>query len=89
MVTIYKFPLRVVDCQQANVPAGAIPLHAGLDPSDIPCIWMKVDSKQPLEPFRVYIIGTGNSVPELADQHVGSFTQGPFVWHVFVEGRSL
>lgn len=69
------------------MPAGALPLHAGLDPAGTPCLWCLVDPERATAPLPVAIFGTGNPMAGIpASPHVGSFVQGGFVWHVFAGG---
>lgn len=83
MKTIHKYPLSVTQFQEIAVPFGGIPIHAGLDPSENPCIWCEVETDNLPEPLPVFLLGTGHERPERARQHVGSYVQGPFVWHVY------
>lgn len=86
MLTIWKYPLRIVDLQEAGMPAGAQPLHVGLDPAGVPCLWVRVDPARPIRPLKVAILGTGAPWPDWLDAsavHLGSFVEGPYVWHVY------
>ena len=89
MKTIYKYSLSIVEEQTLTVPASFVPLHVGLDPQDHPCLWGAVDTASPKQTIKVFIVGTGNPLPEgvnldSSTYHVGSFVQGPFMWHVFM-----
>ena len=84
MKTIYKYPIQITDEQEIKMPCDAEVIHAGLDPQGTPCLWAKVERNHPLEPVSVLVVGTGNPMPFHAERHVGSFNQGPFVWHVFL-----
>jgi hypothetical protein len=83
MKTIYKYPIKTTGCQEILMPSGAEPIHAGLDPSGQPCVWAKVDDDRKREIVNIYIVGTGNPMPDDNVAHVGSFVQNCFVWHVF------
>ncbi len=83
MTTIWKYPLSITDHQVIDIPGGCEPLHVGLDPVGVPCLWVKVDPERAPRGFHVYIVGTGNPMPDKALSHLGSFSQGVFVWHVF------
>lgn len=87
MRTIWKFPITIVDEQIITIPEGSTIIHTGLDPQGNPCIWAEVDSIAKLKRMIVYIVGTGNPLPEvdylIEPVHVGSFVQGPFVWHIY------
>lgn len=84
MKTIYKYPIEIIDSQVIEMPINAEVIHAGLDPQGAPCVWATVRPDNKSEPVAVFVVGTGNPIPERARQHVGSFNQGPFVWHVFI-----
>jgi hypothetical protein len=83
MKTIYKYPIEITDEQEIKPPQFAKPLHVGLDPQGQPCIWLEVDTENDPKTMRIYVIGTGNPLPEYTAFHAGSFVQSPFVWHVY------
>lgn len=87
--TIFKYPLQILNQQSIEVPIAAgmrtRVIYAGLDPRGVPCVWVEVPSdKTALERITIFVVGTGNPVPAAAAHHVGSFVQGPFVWHIYV-----
>lgn len=84
MKTIYKYPIQITDEQEISMPQGAEVIHAGLDPQGTPCVWAMVDTQNKPEPVSILVYGTGNPMTYTPDRHVSSFTQGPFVWHVFL-----
>lgn len=84
MRSIWKFPLPVaLDDKPAEVtmPEGAVIVHFDT-PGREPTVWALVDSDNPPEPRRFRIFGTGHPLPRGA-RHVGTYSDGPFVWHVF------
>jgi hypothetical protein len=85
MITIYKYPIKIEDEQTIIMPYGAELMHAGLDPSGVPCLWARVDTTNPLHPITILIRGTGHEIAEKDKyaSHFASFNQGPFMWHVF------
>lgn len=85
---IWKFPLNLTDEQAIEADAWIDrPLHVGLDPSGILCLWCEVSTRRTSRrTATVHIIGTGNLFPVARGQYVGSVTQGSFVWHVYVAG---
>lgn len=83
MRTIYKYPIKITGVQEIRLPLGRV-LHVGLDPTGQPCIWAEVDTDCSPIVMPVYIVGTGNPMPEHPTDHIGSFVMGPFVWHVYV-----
>lgn len=53
------------------------------------CVWAIVETDYMPQPHEFSIFGTGQPLPEafnpnrLAERHLASVQQGPFVWHVF------
>ncbi len=84
MTTIYKYPFQITGTQELSLPKGAIILHAGLDGGNQPCIWAVVEPSNPSQPQLVYLTGTGGPMPPEPYLHLSTFTQDPFVWHVFL-----
>jgi hypothetical protein len=87
MKTIWKFPIKITDYQVLTVPINWEPIHVGLDPQGTPCIWAEVDSEKKTEPCNIYVYGTGHQADIDTQVHIGSLVQGPFVWHVYRDGR--
>ena len=83
-MTIYKYPFAVNDEVTILMPDGAKILHVDCQ-AGLPCVWAMVDPNKPEVPQHFYIFGTGHLIPELFghDNHVATFQQGPFVWHMF------
>ena len=84
MKTIYKYPIKITDSQEVEMPVNSEAIHAGLDSQGTPCIWAAVDNQNDVESVTVLVVGTGNPIPDCARWHVGSFNQGPLVWHIFI-----
>lgn len=89
MRTIYKYPIEIRDQQTIQVPVtghGGGPdfLHVGLDALGKPSIWLEVDPEGSPRDCNVYVVGTGMPLPSSAAQHLGTFVQGPYVWHLYV-----
>lgn len=82
MKVIYKYPIEITESQFIQAKPGPI-IHVGLDLDGIPCLWIQVWSTTPDISRVIYVIGTGNPMPSDAKHHLGSFLQGPFVWHVY------
>jgi hypothetical protein len=84
MKSIYKYPLLAyVDRQQVQLPVGAEIVHVEQQ-NGVPTLWALVTS-DPLWPteFRtILFVGTGHTLPGEHHDHIGSYTEGPFVWHV-------
>lgn len=90
MRTIYKYPIEITDSQKIEMPVGSELIHAGFDPTGTPCVWALVDTATDKCLQEILIFGTGNPISEghyLSSEHIGSFVQGQFVWHVFA-GRA-
>jgi len=82
MKTIYKYTFDINDDIEIEMPAGAEIVHVGVDPQGQAAIWAKVNTKDPAVAQRFNIRGTGHDI-DGAGNHVASFNQGAFVWHVF------
>ena len=82
--TIYKYPFRIRDDVEINAPAGAEPLHVGVQ-NGTPCLWMRVDPTAAAVSHRFRLAGTGHPLGKVVGRHVGSFTMhGALVFHLFV-----
>lgn len=84
MVTIYKYVLHPdTPCQQIH--KGGVILSAHEQFGDI-CIWVKVDTDQPLENRMFNVYGTGHFISD-TDKLVFIDTvvlqDGAFIFHVF------
>lgn len=82
MRTIWKFPLDITDRQKVEMPKFATLLSVQLQ-NGVACLWVEVDSEQPKERRTFAIYGTGNPIPNNPGEYVGTFQQGPFVWHLY------
>jgi hypothetical protein len=83
MNTIWKYPVPLADSFVLNMPKDATPLHVDVQ-RGAPCLWALVDTSAPNEERTFRLVGTGGDVPR-DTCYVGTFQQGPFVWHVFEE----
>ena len=91
MNTIWKYTLFVTDEQIIRIPADTEPLTVmmqfGAGNIGVMNLWVRVkDTKAPqyLQPIRIY--GTGNPIPDDAEQdevYIGSVLDREFVWHVY------
>ena len=83
--TIWKYPLRLSELQDIEMPVGAHILHVAEQFGTL-CMWAIVDPLAEKRPRRFAIVGTGHPAPDDVDTiHVGSAVcdGGRFVWHVF------
>lgn len=97
MKTIYKYPLKVTDFQEIELPEGAEILSVQTqilgsgkrlfvsDRQEL-CLWAMVDPDNPLVPRRIRIFGTGNPMEyehELKFIGTCQMHNGALIWHVF------
>jgi hypothetical protein len=83
---VHKYPLKYQESQMVATYSGARPLHAGVDPNGMACVWMLTDTAQPRCEYEIFIRGTGYELPNKpAMRHVSTFLVGQLVWHVFME----
>ena len=99
MRAIWKFPFKIADEIEIEMPGVAKILHVGVlrvtstDDGEQPCLWalVKPNSKKLSRKFLIF--GTGDDVPDLPIHeplpndlhHVGSFRtmRGQIAWHMF------
>lgn len=87
MKTIWKYNLLRLGDQQIEMPKGAKPLSVAMQDGRL-VLWSEVDTEQyTTELVTVYIIGTGNPMPERPLRFIGTAQDGLLVWHIFVEGE--
>lgn len=46
-------------------------------------MWVKVDTENEMEKRMFEVIGTGQNFDDTNRKYVGTYQQGPYVWHVF------
>jgi hypothetical protein len=85
-MVVWKYeigPVRGV--VQLHMPRYAVPIHVGHDPGGIACLWAMVDPREERETVTFQLVGTGDEIPAdiYPGDHVGSWVDGPFVWHLF------
>lgn len=64
------------------LPTGAKPLMVALQ-NGVPMLWVECAHDASMKKYQTFIVATGGIVPD-AD-HVGSFIDGAFVWHVYID----
>jgi hypothetical protein len=47
------------------------------------CIWAKVNPENELEKRQFVVIGTGHTFDDSDMEYIGTYQDGPFVWHLF------
>lgn len=94
MRVIYKYRLILHDEEHFNgaqtilMPSGAKILSVGKDPQDKYCIWALCDDSLPMAERTIFVVGTGNPLPQDGDLvFVGTLCIHPFVWHIFDGGE--
>lgn len=83
-MTIWKFPLIIQRFTSIQAPVGAKIIHVGIDPTGEPCVWAEVNAENDMQEIKLCVVGTGQLKPSEAKDHLASFVQGPFVWHVYL-----
>lgn len=84
MSVIYKQLLMFGDSNSVVASADVKFIHAGLDPQGEPCVWYETDPAANQYHHQVRILGTGREVPS-GHAHIGSYVEGSYVWHVYVQ----
>ena len=46
-------------------------------------MWVKVDTENEMEKRMFEVIGTGQNFDDTNKKYIGTYQEGPFVWHVF------
>jgi hypothetical protein len=84
MKTIYKYDFRITDRFEIKMPSGANIIHVKLQRGN-PYLWAMVDTNRDLVSRFFAIFETGKPMEDnlKSYQHLGSFQQWPFVWHLF------
>lgn len=88
MKSIWKYELEITDEQTVKLPAGSVVLSVAAQGCKL-CMWARVDpakgSRGDVYPMQVYVVGTGNPIPDGCGRFIGTVVMNPFVWHVFIE----
>ena len=82
MKTIYKYPFSIDDSFSIDIPETSKILRIALDPTNIPCVWVALDTSDKVVTKKFIIKGTGHNITKVGE-YITSFNQGCFVWHVF------
>jgi hypothetical protein len=83
MITIWKYPIQVVDRQMVKMPHSAKIICAKMQFGQL-CLWAEV-TDQPVraEDREIMIVGTGHPITSTAYKYIESVVDGNFVWHIF------
>ena len=90
MKTIHKYPIRTSDKQVVVTHKGFKPLYVNYDGKNRLCLWGVVNTDAKEIQAHIYVVGTGNPLPDVEMDYVGSVkdtTTNPefaFIWHIFV-----
>lgn len=84
MMTVYKYPIEIVDEQMIEMPENAHALSVQMQRDKL-CIWALVNPERKNKKRRVRIVGTGNDASDVF-QYLGTVQMfnGNLVWHVFI-----
>lgn len=84
MKKIFKYPLKVADVQEVEIPVGAIILCVQIQREE-PCLWALVNPDVVKEKRRIVTYGTGHPVDDVPGYYVGTYqlNGGDLVFHVF------
>lgn len=89
MIKVYKYTFNRLS-PEITMPEGAKILHVAMQHGK-PTLWALVDLKDTVIKHRFVIRGTGHTVPAGVDKEaaaiytgfIGTFFDGPFVWHMW------
>lgn len=85
MKTIYKYPLILEGRQTLALPLMFFtPLDVQFQGDQL-CLWALVEPDSQTFTVDIYIYGTGQTIPGLPGEYLGTVQQGQFVWHVFMK----
>ncbi len=80
----FKYIFEITHSITIEMPKNALILDLQIQ-NGIPCLWAVVDLDESMVPYNFVLLGTGHPVPdeEYELQHISTFQQGEFVWHLF------
>ena len=83
MKTIWKFPFKLDDIIEIQMPEDAVVLHAGVQGKTL-CLWAMVDTEDPLVATQFRVFRTGHQIPlKEGMRYAGTVFQDAFAWHIF------
>lgn len=89
-MTIWKFPLHLRGVQTVPMPKGAMPLSVAYQGCQL-CLWATVTMDAPTEDVTVFVLETGDLLPEDAHVFIGTAVYTDIlpvaarVWHVWTK----
>jgi hypothetical protein len=84
-MTVWRFPIQIIDEQFIEMPKVNRPLHVEVQ-SDVPCLWMLVEPESPRIKVRVRVFRTGSPGVRSTMDYIGTFQRNNFAYHVFFAG---
>lgn len=82
---MWKFPLAI-GVNNVSVPAGAQFVTVSRDGGGQWCAYALVNADAVMrQPRTLHVVGTGHDIRDRAVHFLGTFNDGPFVWHVWSE----
>lgn len=82
MKTIHKFRFKIDD--SFTIESKKIEKFLLVEmQSRFPCLWVLVDLDSEPQAYHFRMFGTGQNIISENVEHIGSFQQGGFVWHLF------
>lgn len=92
MKTVWRFQLQLIDEQEIEMPKGAVPIKVGSMENE-PCLWALVDDSLEYKKYKIYMFGTGHSIPAYLNiDYLGSSKITKFddlIFHVFIESKKV
>jgi hypothetical protein len=83
MLTIFKYPIKLEECQTLEVPRGARFLDGQLQNNTM-VLWALVNPDLEAEKRDIVIYGTGRPIyNHLETEYIATIQKDEFVWHIF------
>ena len=84
MLTVWKYPLKIVDSQEIQIPRGAEPLCVQLQRGELN-LWARINPSSPSSTMNIFVHGTGHMCT--SSKYLGTFqmAEEALVFHVFWE----
>jgi hypothetical protein len=82
MITIYKYPLQLVEAQLVKMPFDPKLLHFNFQHNDL-FVWAEVDTDNEHNYLEINIVSTGGKVPVNGTYHSTIHKDG-YVYHIYL-----
>jgi len=88
MITIWKYPIPIVDSFIIDIPKSSIVRLVECQGLKNPFMWIELNTEEEkvTREFRIFGTGYNQHVDEGRLYWVGSFQTPPFVWHLYEKG---